>query len=255
MKTFLLAVVAPFIIGGNDELPGSAISQQTVYIKGKIQRASFTCTGSILNENMILTAGHCLGGGGYADLTVHFGVQGAENAIKVINQIRVRDIADTEYDWDDVAVLKLEKNIPAGFHPVKFLENPDLLINGAKVILAGYGQTVAHPPSSGNGNSGRLRSVEQTVLQTPYGQTEFLISLAGKGPCRGDSGGPAFINVNGELQQIGIASRMTENDRIPGGGRNPEYACTVDLVYSNVLAQQKWINWAIQKLAFVSVTR
>jgi secreted trypsin-like serine protease len=249
MKTLILAGLAPFIIGGQDEIPGSPISQQTVYIKGKIQRASFTCTGTILSENMILTAGHCLGGGGYADLVVHFGVQGEKAAIKVINQIRKQDNpVPSEYDWDDVAVLKLESKIPAGFRPVKFLSDVSLMKNGAAVILAGYGQTVTHPPSSGNGNSGRLRSVEQVVLQYPYGQTEILVSLQGKGACRGDSGGPAFVNINGELQQIGIASRMTENDRIPGGGRNPQYACIVDLVYTDILAQKNWIDWAIQKL-------
>lgn len=238
-----------FIIGGQEVAGDSPIAKQTVLIKGKIQRATFTCSGSILSENVILTAGHCLGGGGYADLEVFFGPNGSAGSIKVINQIRRRDIPpDSEMDWDDVAVLKLERNIPAGFTPVQFYPDSNWIEKGSAVILAGYGQTVVEAPDSGNGGSGRLRSVDQVILEPKFGQSEILINIKTKGACRGDSGGPAFIERDGQLFQIGAASRLTENNRLPNRGREKRYGCLVDMVYSDVLAQKAWIESTMTSL-------
>jgi secreted trypsin-like serine protease len=232
------------IVGGQEAAANSAIAASTVLIKGKIQRASFTCTGTIIDEDTILTAGHCLGGGGYAALTVYFGIHGEIGEWKVVNQIRRADIPedDREFDWDDVAILKLEKKIPNGFRPVKLLEDISPVRAGVSLVLAGYGQTVVDPPKDGNGGSGVLRFVEQTILQAPFGEREILVNIHERGACRGDSGGPAFLMIGDSLYLAGLASRLTENDRIPNNGRDKQYGCRVDMVYTSLPAQLGWIK-------------
>jgi secreted trypsin-like serine protease len=94
-----------------------------------------------------------------------------------------------------------------------------------------------------------LRKVEQSVLTDKYGNTEFLVSLANnKGSCHGDSGGPAYLRQGNELFLVGVASRMTEKDRVANNGDVRDFSCSVEMVYTNALKQMNWIKNAIQQL-------
>lgn len=243
--------IQPLIIGGTEVQASDPIAQRTVLILGKIQRASFTCTGVIIADDMILTAGHCLGGGGYATLEIYFRTSknGAGPMIKGVSQIRIHEqLPPTAPDWDDLAVVKLASKIPANYLPAEVLPDVSLLHDQGQVILAGYGITVAKSTGSHSDGLGVLRSVTQTVLNANYAQREFLVSIDKKGACSGDSGGPAFLQQNGQLYLVGITSRMTENDLISGSNPKKEYACLVDMIYSNVPKQMTWINDAIKEL-------
>lgn len=242
----------PSIIGGVEEPSGSPIARSTVLLKGKIARASFKCTASILAPDLLITAGHCLGGPGYATLTASFRTR--EDApgpeIAVIKQVRIEEtIPQRDLDWNDIAVLKLASPIPAGYEPIHFLEDPSLLQVGTSVVLAGYGRNVSAPPTSGEGGAGVLRSVTQKILEVPYGEKEILIDLSGgKGSCHGDSGGPAFLEIGDKLYYFGTTSRLTEKDRLPNTGRIPQYGCSVDMVYSNALMQRDWIEKTMEEI-------
>ena len=239
------------IINGENVKAEDPIAKSTVYITGQIVRATFSCTGVILAEDIILTAGHCLGGGGWAKLTVHFGPQGKNPvaSIPVVGQKRRRDIPPPNgLGRDDVAVLKLASRIPAGFVPATLLPNSNLLKDQAEIILAGYGRTTPYEPKFGNGGIGTLRKVRQRILDTRYAEREVLVDITGKGSCTGDSGGPAFLETDSKLFVWGIASHLTENDRLPDQGRERRYACIKDLVYTNVIEQLPWIEQAITEL-------
>ena len=236
----------PWIIGGSEVPAGSPIAQSTVLIIGKILKASFTCTGVVYSKQLILTAGHCLGAPGWAELTVHFKLNknSPGPAIKVIEQLRIASIPTDgkEFDWQDLALLKLASPIPANYLPAALLNENDKLQAGDDVIMAGYGRTVAQPNYSGDGGIGVLRSVQQKILQANYGQTEILASIKDRGACGGDSGGPLFIERNGKLFVAGIASRLTARDAVTGPNNQTEYHCTVDLVYTKPSAHQKWLD-------------
>jgi secreted trypsin-like serine protease len=199
---------------------------------------------------MVLTAAHCLGGTLWADMVIHFTTDQnrSHQTAKVIDRRAALDripIDHQEFDWGDVAVVKFEGTAPAPYQPIK-LETVSLVKTNDTVVLAGYGRTTAAEPSNGRDGVGVLRSVDQTLLQVPYGQTEILINIKDKGPCSGDSGGPAFIEQNGELIQVGIASRLTNHDITPG--TKDTYTCSVDLVYSHVSVYVPWIQSAIQSM-------
>lgn len=241
----------PKIIGGVEVSEGHPLAQSTVLIIGKIARASFTCTGVVLAEDMILTAGHCLGGPGYASLEIYFRTRknGKGPVIKGVRQMRMAaPKLGVELDWDDVAVVKLASKIPDNYKPVEIIPAAQMIQNQTEVILAGYGITVPQMPKNGDGGAGVLRLVQQVVINPNYGQKEFLVSIEKKGSCSGDSGGPAYIEEQGRLYLAGIASRMTKNNIVSGSGSKAEYACIVDLVYSNVLSQMNWIQDAIKEL-------
>ncbi len=236
---------SPMIIGGQEVIAGSDIAKSTVLINGKIARASFTCTGVIFSKNLILTAGHCLGAPGWAELKVFFGVNKKKpgQSIKVIQQIRMANIPinSPPYDWQDLALLKLEKPIPEDYRPANIaMENPNLK-DGDDVIMAGYGVTTANSKYSGDGGAGVLRAVLQKIITAQHGNTEILVDNSMKGACSGDSGGPLFIERESQLLVVGITSRMSSRNIVPGS-KPVRYECRVDIIYTQIFAHREWIE-------------
>ena len=277
MKTVLLAALllassspvyanqikAPFlpghstIIGGTDVQAGDPVAASTVLVYAKENGSTSICSGTIIDKDIILTAAHCVGISGLAQVVVAFrtNIQGQGPVLQVVERRRPTDFLDragADTDWNDIAVLRLKGEIPAGYKPARFA-NPASVRDGASVVLAGYGMNVAVAPADDNAptGSGVLRKVDQVILQAKYGKTETLVSLAGgKGACKGDSGGPAFIKVGNEYQVFGVASRMTEKDRVANNGDHRDFACSVEMVYANALspALMAWIQKAIAQM-------
>lgn len=179
-------------------------------------------------------------------------IKGQGPVIQVTDRRRMADFLDragnNETDWHDLALVKLASPIPAGYQVSKFLPSRDMLKTGSTVTLAGYGITT--PTSTdGDDGAGTLRKVDQSVVNGNYGDTEFLVSLAGgKGACHGDSGGPAFVRTNNQLYLIGVASRMTEKDRVANNGDVKDFSCSVEMVYTSALAQMDWIQQNVRQL-------
>lgn len=245
------------IIGGTDVQAGDPVAASTVLVYAKENNNTSICTGTIIEKDIILTAAHCVGLSGLAQVVVAFRttIQGQGPVIPVIERRRPTDFLDragAETDWHDVAVLRLQKEIPAGYVPAKFA-TPAQIKDGATVTLAGYGMNMAVSPATPEqpSGSGTLRKVEQVILKAKYGVTETLVSLAGgKGACKGDSGGPAYIKQGNQYFVFGVASRMTEKDRVANNGDEKDFSCSVEMVYSNALhpALMTWIQKATAQM-------
>jgi secreted trypsin-like serine protease len=244
------------IIGGTDVAANDPIAQSTVLIVAEEDGSQSVCTGTIIEKDIVLTAAHCVGLSGLAQVVVVFrtSVQGEGPVIQVVERRRPTDFVDragSPTDWHDVAVLRLAEPIPAGYQPARMVATA-LIKDGATVTLAGYGMNVAVAPADpAPSGSGTLRKVEQTIITAKFGKTETLVSLAGgKGACKGDSGGPAYIKQNGQYFLFGVASRMTEKDRVASNGDEKDFACSVEMIYSNatVPALAVWIKKAIAQM-------
>lgn len=249
------------IIGGTNVSPNDPIASSTVLIVGqemsKDGPSTFICSGSIIDTDMVLTAAHCLGMQSNASLVVAFrtDVRGAGPVIRVKNAVRPKSFFEAVInqrvtDWNDIAVIQLAAPIPAGYTISKILPNRNMLRKGDTVTLAGYGMNVPlTPKDDSDSGSGVLRKVEQTVISDSFGATEFLVSLkGGRGACHGDSGGPAFVRSGLDYYLIGVASRMTESNRVANNGDVNDFSCSVEMVYGNVLAHAELIKLAVETL-------
>lgn len=245
------------IIGGQDVQQGDAVQANTVLVVGKDGEDTFICSGSIIDKDIVLTAAHCLGTDGLAKVVVVFrtSIQSQGPVVQVTDRRRMPDFLDRagnqDTDWHDLALVKLASPIPAGYSVAKFLPSKDMLKTGTTVTLAGYGITtpVADPNGQSDGGAGTLRKVDVSVTNAAYGDTEFLVSETNsKGACHGDSGGPAFVKSGSNLFLMGVASRLTEKDRVANNGDVGDFSCSVEMVYTNALAQMDWIRTNMNQL-------
>lgn len=254
------------IIGGVPVANGNAVMTSTVLIvgsetavgpNGQQGTQQFICTGSIIANDLVLTAAHCLGSSGNAVLQVAFrsSINGPGPIVGVIAQTRPQDYVSlansSPVDQDDVGLLRLAQPIPAGYAPAHILTDLSVLQSGTPVLLAGYGIDVPVAPTDPKdpGGAGVLREVQQQILNPHYGNTEVLVSLAnGRGACHGDSGGPAFIQSGGVLYLFGVTSRLTSDDPEIRNGNRVLVECSVDMVYTNLLTRGAWINSAAAQL-------
>lgn len=236
-----------YIIGGVSVPTSDVIASTTVAIVSQQDQGMALCTGSLIDTDLVVTAGHCVGPSPSKMLVVFR--QNLNDTAGAVIQV-AGYVQDPNYgngtndqDMDDIALIRFEGGLPAGYQTAKLLSDPSLLKDGMTITLAGYGITNGDPTAqaSGDDGAGTLRKVNTTILQAPYGKTEVLVDQSkGKGACHGDSGGPAFVTAaDGSLQLFGVTSR---------GPANQPDNCATAGIYTNILAHLDFIQSATQEL-------
>ncbi|WP_413581281.1 S1 family peptidase [Bdellovibrio sp. HCB288] len=166
------------IIGGKRVTKDSPIGKSTVGIYDV--NTTMICTGVLLENNIILTAAHCL----TPNLDETFVVFAKDMdpiiedydllhkspltrrtlAAIVHSDFKVpEEIRGTNNPANDIALLKFKGSIPKGYKPARMLTTPALLKVGLSTIIAGYG----------------VESDEVTEIDTT--QTEDLQALLDEG--------------------------------------------------------------------------
>lgn len=235
------------IIGGKPVPANSQIAKSTVAVID-LKRGAI-CTASILNNEVVLTAAHCVKGGANEDYRIVFGPNILEKTgIKAVRKVVAKryngawdqgELApDDAKDLGDIGVIKFTGGLPAGYAPARLLSNTSLLKTDAVVTLAGYGLTDGVAKTG----EGSLRYVEVKIQQGNFSKTEVLVDQSqGKGACHGDSGGPAFVQEkDGKLSLFGITSR---------GYNDKGDTCGVSAVYTNAIAQAAWVKAALASMS------
>ncbi len=222
-----------FIIGGQESNGQEDFAKHIVALYDL--RGGSICTASILSETILLTAAHCVVSPA-SDLRVVFGtdVDSRSIVVKPVDAYQVSPLWSLrqfqEFNTGDIAVVKFSGGLPAGYKPIKFLSDSSGLKDGQNVMLAGYGNSDG---ARGTG-AGKLRYVVTQIKSSGFSKTEILMEQSkGKGACHGDSGGPAYIQVNGELVVIGVTSR---------GVDDPKNDCSVSAAYTSVPYYANWIR-------------
>jgi secreted trypsin-like serine protease len=231
----------PKIISGT-AVPNGKYSFVAALLNTANGRAPFQqqfCGGSLIDQDSVLTAAHCVTGPGGLPvlprplrITVGRTVLNSNQGQKSwVSRIFVHPRWDPQTSKYDAAVLKLSSPV-SGIAPIKlpsskqnYLEKP-----GRKAMVAGWGSTTARracwPTFASPAYQDRMRQAQVPIvsdsradqlyqdycgfrdLRSPY--TPGLMVAAGgtgKDTCQGDSGGPLFVaRPPGKYTQIGITS-------------------------------------------------
>lgn len=149
---FSWASLCAAVVGGRPVSEGSQISKSTVAIYN--QRDQSFCAGSLISQDVVLTAAHCLKGS-VTDFKVIF----SNDALATLNSSDSRqkelvrsvqnfkqhpdyltpDLSKKVNEYGDIGLIKLSAKAPVGFVPVSILEEASLVTVGKAVLVAGYG--------------------------------------------------------------------------------------------------------------------
>lgn len=147
------------------------------------------CSAVVVAPDVVLTAGHCVAGGG--EHRVHWKAGGAPVLVAPAEVKRHPGFSagaeKTRQRSIDLALVRLPAALPGAFGPASLSTGG--AAKGAGVTVAGYG--VAR---EGDGrSSGTFRAAALNVVE-PYGPGRILLWAAPPageaGACQGDSGGP-----------------------------------------------------------------
>lgn len=220
----------PQIVGGTPATDSSIItgSNTVAIILNDASDSSkrIICSGTIVQSNLILTAGHCFDdvdlnstSPGIVVFADSFSSYNASQATKISCWQRPRDyipcnVKDTyKCILNDIAWIKIPGSIKNGYSTVNILKNPQTISSTETKWMAGFGDL-----NDSGLNYAAKNVVESTTSasnpdMTPEGAVQAFNTLtfsnafesfltvigpdAGKGTCEGDSGGPVYVLRNG----------------------------------------------------------
>ncbi|WP_415064184.1 S1 family peptidase [Bdellovibrio sp.] len=229
------------IIGGTEVQLGDKVQESIVAVydanEGQL------CTGSLLPNNLVLTAAHCIGSEPES-MFVMFDTKLTQNSLRrQVDKVEVSPYWESRQygkkDTGDIALVHFTGSVPAGYKPATFIStaNKNLLKKGATVILAGFGISDG---VTGDG-AGILRVTTVKIEDPAFSSSEMKLNQTrGQGACHGDSGGPAFIDIKGKLYLWGITSRGVEDEKND---------CSQFSAYTSALFYKTWLNRMANKLS------
>lgn len=222
---FLLSLPASGITYGEEETQAAQKYPWVVLILHydvDEETPSYSCTGTLITPNTVLTAGHCVDPRGRFE--VKYGITTFEEegkSLEVTGAWRSPRYSERRFGVNDIGLLRLKDRIP-----------------NAKTVPLANGRTIKLAESSkqlklfGWGIDQNEEQATYLRIATVVNQSPLLKKILGKsfnsdvwyaagryiskeriysGACSGDSGGPLMGLVKGKFVQIGITSFGAED--------------------------------------------
>uniref|UniRef100_A0A7N5ZWE6 Peptidase S1 domain-containing protein n=1 Tax=Anabas testudineus TaxID=64144 RepID=A0A7N5ZWE6_ANATE len=211
--------VAPLntkIVGGVDASAGSWPWQVSVHYQG-----SHTCGGTLISNQWVLTAAHCIETNSTSPWTLYFGrVNQSGPNINEVNRTVSQVIVNPDYNNtllnNDIALMKLSSpvNYTDYIKPICLASNSSQFYNSTLCWATGWGrlgndqlpantlQEVQIPVIGNNQCSRDYVSVASANITNNM----ICAGQQGKGTCQGDSGGPLQCKQGSVWIQAGITS-------------------------------------------------
>ncbi len=182
-----------------------------------VYSADDDCTGIKIAANLILTARHCR-----IDKSTR-AIFHDGDAYRIVHRLLPNAKRAGRNNRYDFAILVLAANVPG---PAALIAD-EAPRNGSVSWIAGYGGK--KPTSTAN----RLRKIRVEMINRDYSPSAATVrTLSGGAVCDGDSGGPGYMRVLGQIMVWGI-------DTAPLDGRS---RCSAREVYVNVTSERDWIR-------------
>jgi secreted trypsin-like serine protease len=182
----------------------------------------YTCTGTLITPNTVLTAGHCVDPRGRFEIKYGITTFNEEGrSFEVTGAWRSPRYSEKRFGVNDIGLLRLKENIPnAKTVALGSANNIKLAESSKQLKLFGWG-------IDQNGEQATYLRIATVINQSP-----LLKKILGKsfnsdvwfaagryiakeriysGACNGDSGGPLMGTVKGKFVQIGITSFGAED--------------------------------------------
>ena len=234
------AGLVPKIIGGTVAKPGE-IPYQVALVDLKSWR--HFCGGSILNEDYVITAAHCVKGKSPTSFKVIAGTVDLSKAVSELSKHSVKEIYihekyNSEDSWiNDIALIKVETRFVKSAL-ISFVPMPapgELVKTNDSAIVSGFGKLAYDGNRTDLLHWVDIRIASQDYCKSVYKGSEHIYDThlcaydptAVRGHCKGDSGGP--LMVNGKLAGLVSWSRHCANTVYPS-------------VYTRVSSYIDWIK-------------
>jgi secreted trypsin-like serine protease len=179
---------------GPDLIIGGSTVASAPWAAAVLSNGSFTCSGTIISANYVLTARHCING----TMSVRVG------SVNRTSGGVTRTVSSTT-TRNDLALMRLSSSVSTTYMPLSSAYPPV----GSTNSLYGWGQTCY----SGCGASTTLKTATVRVTSTnqtdAYGGRAIGSTAINGNAWRGDSGGPQVYNG----AQVGVASTADGQSR------------------------------------------
>ena len=168
------------------------------------------CTGTIVHPTLIITAGHCLSRIKSPDeIKIYLG-EGEEGRENVHGQYEVKSFKiSPDYGWSFGAWNDMAYVISKESLPIEENEIPEILVDEEeqKQIIRLHKEV--HIVGYGKREGGKIGIKYEAIAPiVAYDRKEVDIGGEGKDSCTGDSGGPAYGQLeNGQWRVFGIVSK------------------------------------------------
>jgi len=203
------------IVGGRPAKDGEVPYIISLQRKGWSGGWSHSCGGSILNENTIITAAHCVDGAAASSLQIRYNTlrHATGGELVAIKTVKGHPNYNSRNIDNDVAIIITAKplTISGNVGVVVLPDQGSDLAGGTQVTVSGWGTT-----SQGGSLPAALMtvdvpSVSREKCREQYGQEDITdqmvcagIDAGGIDSCQGDSGGP--LVQKGTNKQVGVVS-------------------------------------------------
>lgn len=204
MKGFfvcLFAMLTTSVFANNLELIGGRVADQGEHPEIIYIRSGHSyCSATVIGEEVILTAAHCVQDMGEIGPTGFDYVDFVFEKEIYTARCKQAPLYKSKKEDHDFALCKTDHVLAV--QPAKISKKGPAL--DEVVMLSGYGCT----DSNGNGgNDGKLRIGEAKVTQLPKGKDHWYRTEDASALCYGDSGGPSMIGDGSSKEVIGVNSR------------------------------------------------
>jgi secreted trypsin-like serine protease len=177
-----------------DNIIGGSTVSSAPWAAAVLSNGSFTCSGTIISANYVLTARHCITG----TMSVRVG------SVNRTSGGTTRTVSSTTTQ-NDLALMRLSSSISTTYMPLSSSYPPV----GSTNSIYGWGQTCYSGCSASTTLKTATVSVTSTNVTDAYGGRAIASTRSSGNAWRGDSGGPQVYNG----AQVGVASTADGTSR------------------------------------------